>query len=138
TAVCSALLVALTQNYALASRIASASRKRAVEYFDWRHIIARYDDLWAALATTSRSGTITRTGAWNIPHFESFQSYASRILPPNTALSITDWGRRALEGVEPLVDYSLRREVINLTVVKQALRQLAAETTATLSDLSCR
>lgn len=115
----------------LRQNMSRASRKRAVEEFDWRAVITRYRELWREQArTASKLNQRVATDRCLRPcYFEAFSQYASEILSPETRVSITQSGRRVRLGqlaLPPLKYYS-DKTIIDPLVVLRLLKILAAQ-----------
>lgn len=93
----------------LRRRMGAAARERARQVFDWRHVIAAYQELWQELAERRRIAPETAALAAGRPArplamdpFDLFRSWPSASLAAETALTLPD-------GVTPeLVDAMLR------------------------------
>jgi hypothetical protein len=79
----------------LRQQMGAAGRQRAVEVYDWRHIIAQYEALWAQLSEIrlAQAQTLTAvTHPWpaRMDPFHAFASYPTQILSPETVLHRVD------------------------------------------------
>jgi len=77
---CVKALCALVNSPDLRRKMGEAGRQRAQEMFDWRHIIPRYEELWAELAERRRSDAepAAQTAPKNVPEFpDPFRAFAS-------------------------------------------------------------
>ncbi len=87
----------LLANDGLRKRLGAAARKRAQLYFDWRRIIARYEELWDSLieqaaecpAPTGSLGL--DIGQWGFR--EIFGHYGTTFVTPDARLRVTGLGR---------------------------------------------
>lgn len=137
-------LQTLMDQPALRTRMAEASRRRAVEAFGWRPVIKQYEALWAELSQLARntelpSLTHSHSRPW---YFDVFSGYASNIVSGSAPIYLTVEGRRLLSGEHAipsqyggleqlLFDLSLLRSI--LTAIGEPLRT-APITLETLVD----
>ncbi len=109
---------ALIASADLRRRMGQAARDAAVATFDWRHVVARYQELWAELAARRRAATESAPAgghsAWPArpDPFAAFAAYPSRII------SMTD---RLIAGDDP-VDPAMLTEHPLFAFAKQRLR----------------
>ncbi|MBB6252936.1 glycosyltransferase family 4 protein [Nitrospirillum iridis] len=92
---CANALLRLAEDPALRRRMGAAGQRRAADVYDWRHIIAAYQDLWAELARIRASAAAVAPRADGAPAhplradpFGSFASYATLALDDDTALRL--------------------------------------------------
>jgi glycosyltransferase involved in cell wall biosynthesis len=89
--------VALIGNADLRRRMGEAARATALAKFDWRHIIARYQDLWADLAERRQAAVDSAPGTSRMPcparpdPFAAFASYPSRTIAMADRLTAGDY-----------------------------------------------
>jgi hypothetical protein len=89
--------VALIGNADLRRRMGEAARETALAKFDWRHIIARYQDLWADLAERRQAAVDSVPGTGRMPWparpdpFAAFASYPSRTIGMADQLTAGDY-----------------------------------------------
>lgn len=89
--------VALIGNADLRRRMGEAARETALAKFDWRHIIARYQDLWAGLAERRQAAVDSAPGTGRMPWparpdpFAAFASYPSRTIGMADQLTAGDY-----------------------------------------------
>lgn len=89
--------VALIGNADLRRRMGEAARETALAKFDWRHIIARYQDLWADLAERRQAAVDSAPGTGRMPWparpdpFAAFASYPSRTIGMADRLTAGDY-----------------------------------------------
>lgn len=85
-AACAAAYARLAADAALRRRMGEAGRERARSEFDWRRIIARYQELWQALAERRRGAAREAPPALPDPRnpdpFWLFAEYPTRALAP--------------------------------------------------------
>lgn len=83
----------------LRSQMGEAGRKRAVDIFDWKVVIAQYEGLWAQqhelrnqalLKIESKKRTIANIWPARIDPFFSFESYPSVLVQESTMLCLVD------------------------------------------------
>jgi len=138
----------LLQNDNLRARMGAVSRRRAVAQFEWRHVIAQYEDLWNDRASVAKPRD-WQPSQWHIPYFDVFQSYASRTLTDASVVRITEEGRRAISGDaawptyrlrDLLIDYEVVRDLLQVAVTVQqiSLRELSAQVTQRSSSAVAR
>ncbi|HVZ00524.1 MAG TPA: glycosyltransferase family 4 protein [Dongiaceae bacterium] len=84
---CAAAYARLLGDEALRRRMGAAARQRAVAEFDWRAVVARYQELWAELAETRRGAAESAPRAAGHPAnparadpYQAFASYATAAL----------------------------------------------------------
>ena len=92
---CAATLVELIENPALRRNLGENGQRRAREVYDWRQVMARYDDLWEAMRDRCRSATESapvQLGRPPIPAiedpFRAFAHYPSQILRDDDAIAL--------------------------------------------------
>ena len=84
----------------LRRQMGEAGRKRAVEVYDWKHIVAQYEALWS-MQTELRLATKTKADKKSVKPlahpwparmdpFYAFASYPTRSLTPQTKLALVD------------------------------------------------
>jgi hypothetical protein len=115
----------------------AASRRRTVSQFEWRLVIAQYEDLWADRAAV-RQPRDWKPSRWHLPYFDTFQSYASSTITDAAALRITEEGRRALSGEAPWPAYRLGDSLLDQRVVRDLLALAATDQPLSLGDLSAQ
>jgi alpha-maltose-1-phosphate synthase len=93
---CAAAYARLIDDAELRHRMGAAARQRAITEFDWRVIVARYQELWAELAETRRSAA--ESAPRTPPHpanpsradpYQAFASYATAALSANDRIALT-------------------------------------------------
>lgn len=77
----------------LRRQMGTAGRQRAREVYDWRVIIARYESLWAELATIRRErapavAPLKQPWPARMDPFHTFSSFPTRQLTPRTRLAL--------------------------------------------------
>jgi len=100
---CAEALVRLLEDPGLCRRMGAAGRERVRAHFDWRVVIAAYQELWQELAALRRS---CREAAAPLPGrparpltmdpFDLFRDWPSAQLAPNTELSLPAGASAAL------------------------------------------
>lgn len=85
----------LIQSSELRSTMGESGKKRAVEFFDWRQIIPRYEALWAELQEIRRSTASALTPLshpWpaRLDPFHGFAAYPTRTLNAGSLLALVD------------------------------------------------
>ncbi|HWA48945.1 MAG TPA: glycosyltransferase family 4 protein [Dongiaceae bacterium] len=89
--------LALIGDADLRRRMGTAARTTALAMFDWRHIVARYQDLWSDLAgrrrTTAESAPAADQVSWPArpDPFAAFAAYPSRTLSMGQRLALGDY-----------------------------------------------
>jgi starch synthase len=96
TAACARAYRALIDDPGLRRRLGEAAQQRARRDYDWKHIIARYQELWRELATMRRDATVLeraprRPGRPYNPRrpepFGHFRSFATRQIQPDDVVA---------------------------------------------------
>jgi len=86
----------LFSSAALRQQMGEAGRQRAVAVYDWKHIIAQYEALWAQQTelrlTAKNNDTPTLAHPWpaRMDPFHAFASYPTQVLTPQTLLALVD------------------------------------------------
>ncbi|WP_295523726.1 glycosyltransferase family 4 protein [Limnohabitans sp. Rim8] len=86
----------LFSSAALRRQMGEAGRQRAVAVYDWKHIIAQYEALWAQQKelrlTAKNNDTPTLAHPWpaRMDPFHAFASYPTQVLTPQTLLALVD------------------------------------------------
>lgn len=90
-----AACVELIENPERRRSMGEYGRRRAAEVFDWRHIIARYEELWTELAQRRAAAVVPKPASASdlLPPFKGnpmrvFANYASRIVGDEAAVEI--------------------------------------------------
>ena len=93
-------LQSLMDQPALRTKMAEASRRRAVEVFGWNPVIKQYEALWGELSELARSTELpSLTHSHSRPrYFDVFRGYATNIVPGSAPIYLTPEGRRLLSG----------------------------------------
>jgi predicted O-linked N-acetylglucosamine transferase (SPINDLY family) len=134
----------LISDAALRRRLGDAARQRALEVFDWRVVIGRYQDLWAELAerrAAADESAAPRAGQPPNPSrldpFLSFASYASDTLSPAHVVRAAPGADAArLRGwlASPLLAY-MQRAAPDTADVERLLAELAQRGPLTVAEL---
>jgi starch synthase len=95
-----AALTRLFNSPELRNQMGEAGRKRAVEVYDWKTIIAQYEELWAkqtelrlaAKSEEEKSAVKPLTHPWpaRMDPFHAFANYPTQSLTPQTRLALVD------------------------------------------------
>lgn len=95
-AACSEALGKLIADKELRLKMGAAGQKRAADIFDWRHIIACHQALWAELADVRQSASERAPRADTAPAhplrpdpFDAFQAHPSALIGGDATLSMT-------------------------------------------------
>ena len=84
-------LVNLINNEALRRRLGASGRRRVEETYSWRHIIRRYENLWAELAEMRLRENNSPIGRCAYPArpnpFAAFEGYPSKVLSADMRLA---------------------------------------------------
>lgn len=86
-------IITLSKNDQLRLEMGEAARKHAVNSYEWRIIIKKYEHLWDTLHSLAASAPshFNRRSAWLRPsYFSHFKGYASAILAPSMTLKATE------------------------------------------------
>jgi len=120
-------LSTLIQRPELRERMARSSRRRAVEQFGWRRVVAGYEALWSELGQVARGlpPPVRRTQYTHPPYCSAFAGYPSRMLEGDEVLRLTARGSSVLRGEEPLPLYH-REAAPEPEAVQTALERLRA------------
>ncbi|HEX7362254.1 MAG TPA: glycosyltransferase family 4 protein [Bryobacteraceae bacterium] len=96
----------LINNAALRQEMGASGYRRAVETYDWRRVVPRYEELFNGLKEAIASDTPNRRGLHGGPHSyktqQIFSSYPTGCLDDNAPLVLTSLGRRWLCAPFPL------------------------------------
>jgi hypothetical protein len=87
--------VKLFNDSELRRQMGEAGRKRARDVYDWKHIIGRYEDLWAQLneirlAESKDLKTLAHPWPARMDPFYAFANYPTQALTPETPLAMVD------------------------------------------------
>ena len=79
----------------LRQQMGAAGRQRAVDTYDWRHIIAQYEALWAQLAEirlaeAPKLPALAHPWPARLDPFHAFAGYPTQVLSPDTVLHRVD------------------------------------------------
>ena len=134
----------LISDAALRQRLGAAARQQALAVFDWSVVIARYQALWAELATRRAAGdesAARRPGQPANPSrldpFVSFASYASDTLSPAHAVTIApgaDAVRLQAWLQSPLLSY-MQRAAPDADEIGRLLAELQQRGTLSVADI---
>lgn len=115
---CTDALVRLAEDPALRARMGDAGRQRAVGVYDWRHVIAAYQDLWGELSRIRDDAAKLAPRADGAPAFPLrgdpfgvFESYPTHVIADTTQVRLSDATPAArLDDLRasPLTEYALR------------------------------
>lgn len=92
-------VVRLAKDHELRRKLGEQARRRALDTFDWRVVIRRYQELWAELASIRKGARETAPRgdgpAWpsRLDPFDAFSHYPTHVLAPETRVV-------AVEGAE--------------------------------------
>ncbi len=113
---CADALTALVKNKSLRRRMGEAGRKRAREEYDWRVVVAAYQELWKELAERREAeaeAAPRRPGAPAHPlrddPFSVFAGYPTAVIEDDTLVAIADGADEAhLERIrsQPMNDFA--------------------------------
>jgi hypothetical protein len=151
TRVLRSCLESILFNDVLRTKMSIASRQRALTHYNWRNIIAKYEELWIDSMTESsqhRHNESTRL-IDDLPYFDLFGHYASHFISSHTSFTLTSRGKKLLNyfrnsiGENPLqffgasmvsIDTSLLKNI--LTFLKRAPhKKLDGSTNAVVNDI---
>jgi len=131
---------ALIGNPNLRARMGEAARKAAQATFDWRHIVARYQELWAELAER-RAAAVESAPAhgpiyWpaRADPYTMFADYPTERLSPLHRLEPGDFAG----GLAAIVDHPLfgfAKHRLRLDLCETVLRKVAERPPATLAEI---
>lgn len=115
---CAEALVRLAEDADLRARMGEAGRERAVGVYDWRHVIAAYQDLWGELSRIRDDAAKLAPRAADAPAFPLrgdpfgvFGSYPTHAMTDATLVRVSEVTAAArLDELRasPLTDYALR------------------------------
>lgn len=117
-------LDALISNPAQRLRMGEAARQHVLEHYDWKHIIARYWELWAELAQVAASLPPQKPTPQHLlcpQYFRNFGHFASQTLTGAESLRITERGRRVYRRPDMLM-HSEMRHTIQPNILKVILK----------------
>jgi glycosyltransferase involved in cell wall biosynthesis len=124
--------VALIGNPALRAKMGAAARKAAQSGFDWRHVIARYQDLWADLAarrTASAESAPARSPIYwpaRADPYLLFAGYPTETISTTHRLKRGDFaGDLAAIMAHPLFNFARHR--LRLDLCDLVLRKIAEQ-----------
>ncbi len=103
-----ATLEQLIDDPALGARLGAQGRTRALERFDWRVVIARYEELWIELAAEARTAPrlFAHRARYAQPDYaRAFAHFASRQLAGDQPLQLSALGERLIGGQEGLASH---------------------------------
>lgn len=140
-----AAIEALVNDAELRARMGAASRKRAVEVFDWRVIIGQYEALWAELAerrAKDAEAVAPAPGASFVPlhddPFTLFAHYPTATVAPGTRVALAEGA--GLDTFRHRVAARMNREAVRYLPpgdkIEAAVERLAAEGPLTAADLA--
>ncbi|HEY0836690.1 MAG TPA: glycosyltransferase family 4 protein [Azospirillum sp.] len=128
---CAEVVATLASDDDLRRRMGEAGRRRAREVFDWRHVIAAYQTLWADLAERRRTAppsAARRVGEPASPlradPFTMFRRHPTRQIAGADVVRLA--GPDAAERLEVVLTGSLNRFAGNTTVPPDGIRALLA------------
>ncbi len=131
---------ALIGNPGLRARMGAAARKTAQSTFDWRHVVARYQALWADLAARRAAG-VESAPAHGPIHWPAradpytlFADYPTETLSPQHRLEPGGFaGDLAAIVAHPLFSFAKHR--LRLDLCERVLRTVAERGGTTLADI---
>jgi len=110
--------------------LGEAGRRRARELFDWRVVIAQYQDLWGELSQRRRQdGIIAPAGDKRSPHalrpdpFYMFKGHATATLKATQILRLAD--SEALERLDAVLSQSMNTFTAHFMIPPGNIRRLA-------------
>jgi glycosyltransferase involved in cell wall biosynthesis len=96
----------LLENDALRAAMSEAARRRAVDVYDWRVVIASYEALWGELMADAEAKTSLRDEPFlDLEHFgyeEIFSHYATDFLSSDCGVRLSELGRTWKHGPQLL------------------------------------
>ena len=117
-AACAAAYARLVDDPSLRRRMGEAARQRAAAEFDWKVVIARYQELWAELAEIRKSAPESAPRMPTHPAnparpdpYQAFASYATARLGPDDRVALTPGATaQAFDGMiaSPLIAFAAR------------------------------
>lgn len=129
----------LFEDAALRESMGGAARQRVLELFTWRHVVARYEEVWREQeAVRLEYARAERTEVHTPPPYPdvefSFASYRSEVLPPDRRVVCGPDAEGELEVMLgfALTSYRKNRRVADLPTLHRALRR--AEGGCTISE----
>ncbi len=135
-----AAYMTLIGNPALRAKMGDAARKTAMAAFDWRHVIARYQELWIELAArrTSAAESAPSRGPIHWPAradpFAMFAAYPTGTLSMDDRLEAGDYSVDLGRIIaHPLFNFARQR--LRLDLCEVILRKVA-ERSASLADMA--
>ena len=128
-------LTRLVADASLRVQMGAAGRKRAVEHFDWQHVIRACENLWAdqqrELAAVRATGPIA-SGPVKYPPIErSFAGYPSQWLDDDASIKTVDGASLRLTALLaiPLTNYGAEHRCGDAAILGEVLRSAATSTT---------
>jgi glycosyltransferase involved in cell wall biosynthesis len=125
----------------LRARMGGAARRTALASFDWRHIIGRYQELWAELAARRASATESAAAKGPIhwparaDPYAMFANYPTEALSPQHRLGPGSFpGDLAAITAHPLFSFAKHRLRLDLCLL--VLRKVAEDGSAPLADIA--
>ncbi len=123
----------------LRHQFSRAARERARSLYDWRVVVARYEELWAELGEAARSSPTDESDcdvAWdNLPYLEIFNHYPTRTVAADTAVRITHLGRLWSGNPNLLRAVASPESWFDRTHLERVLHCLIAHNTLPINDL---
>jgi hypothetical protein len=131
---------ALIGNPGLRAKLGAAARKAAAETFDWRHVVARYQALWAELAERRAAGVESAPSHGPIhwparaDPYAMFADYPTEALSPQHRLAPGDFtGDLAAIVAHPLFSFAKHR--LRLDLCDLVLREVAESGAVALAEI---
>jgi glycosyltransferase involved in cell wall biosynthesis len=107
-------MVDLIEKPELRKRMGRAAQEFAVQNFDWRNIIPKYEELWRDLIARRKAQVLPQqrnlsSNPWRLDPFQLFGPYPTEWVSPNTLVSLTpgqtaDEAKRLLSS--PLISFA--------------------------------
>ncbi|HET6158893.1 MAG TPA: glycosyltransferase family 4 protein [Dongiaceae bacterium] len=132
--------ISLIGNPGLRAKLGEAAREAAAANFDWRHLITRYQALWAELAARRASAVESAPAQGPVywpartDPYTLFVDYPTETLSPLHRLEPGDFpGDLAMIVAHPLFNFAKHR--LRLDLCDLVLRKVAEKRAVTLSDI---
>lgn len=129
----------------LRRRMGAAGRARARAVYDWRHIIPRYEALWAEQdAVRSRHAVERHPSPWpaRLDPFHAFEGYASRTLDADARFMLVDASlAAAVARLGAYLDLGIVKYALAVSLPKAALEAIlkaVAEDAPTTGQIAAR
>jgi len=134
-------LQTLLDSLSLCAEMSRRSRERALEIYDWKHIIRLHENLWDEQQHQAQQQPVIHTAGdpYNLPAFyRNFHHYASCSITASTKIELSETGRRLLDQQPALFFHYGNFMELSVPLLERILAQLQTIKKMTFGEVTAQ